>query len=214
MELLCKWCGETKQDVEFVKREASKPYSQSNVRNCKECNATRNRLRYQDPDIREKQLRANAKWRNEHREEMEKYTKKFYEKRPDQQRARNRVGYLVRSGILERQPCCVCGSEVQVEAHHDSYAKEDWDRVRWLCKDHHEEWHSVIDPLKKKVLGDRLQESERLRTEAKDVLKEVHRLRTLARSNLARAEAMEHESWRDVLKAIDGLFEAKFGVQA
>lgn len=44
----------------------------------------------------------------------------------------------IRRGLVERQPCEVCGSE-PTDAHHDDY-----DRpltVRWLCRRHHKAAH-------------------------------------------------------------------------
>lgn len=45
----------------------------------------------------------------------------------------------IRKGYLMRQPCEVCGTEINVEAHHDDYDKPL--DVRWLCKTHHAEHH-------------------------------------------------------------------------
>lgn len=44
---------------------------------------------------------------------------------------------------LEKQPCEVCGSSVKPEAHHDDYSKPL--DVRWLCFDHHRQWHTEND---------------------------------------------------------------------
>lgn len=211
MDLICKWCGEAKPEVDFLRRDSSKPYSQSNVRCCKECNAARNRQRYKDPVIRDKQLAANDKWRKEHADRMEEYQRAFHERTPNRMKARNRIGYLVRSGQLQRQPCVICGSMEQVEGHHDSYAKKDWDTVRWLCKEHHEEWHQIIDPIKDPIIRGPLKEAEDLKRQAKDLLKQIHSLRIQYRHCVERAETLEIESWAAVLKKIDGLFEAKFG---
>lgn len=52
---------------------------------------------------------------------------------------RRRTGYAIKKGKLIRQPCEVCG-DLKSEAHHDDYSKPLI--VRWLCKDHHEEWHT------------------------------------------------------------------------
>jgi hypothetical protein len=45
-----------------------------------------------------------------------------------------------RLGILDRQPCEVCG-EMKVDAHHDDYNKPM--EVRWLCRLHHNEHHRL-----------------------------------------------------------------------
>ena len=54
-------------------------------------------------------------------------------------RAHHLVEKAVLKGVLVRQPCEVCGTTENVEAHHDDYNKPL--AVRWLCKKHHHEWH-------------------------------------------------------------------------
>jgi hypothetical protein len=46
---------------------------------------------------------------------------------------------------LVSKPCSQCGHE-KAEAHHDSYLREDWRNIRWLCRACHEAWHSVNEP--------------------------------------------------------------------
>jgi len=44
----------------------------------------------------------------------------------------------LRRGLLQKQPCAICG-DPKAEAHH-----EDYDRpllVRWLCRKHHKQAH-------------------------------------------------------------------------
>lgn len=55
--------------------------------------------------------------------------------------AHNKVARAVRSGALEKKPCCVCGSEKSC-AHHESY-----DRpldVVWYCQIHHKARHKQM----------------------------------------------------------------------
>lgn len=207
MELLCKWCGETKEETNFVKRNTKLPFSQSNVRNCKECNHARNQLRYKDPEIRDKQLVANAKWRRGNSEKMRGYEVEFYKRNPNNLRARSRIGSLVRSGLLERQPCCVCGSNEQVEAHHNSYAEPHWETVQWLCKKHHESWHDVIDPIKSVILVEPLAEVIGMRHEATEIQKQITELRKTHQKLIADANATELQVWNKVVEAVTPLFK-------
>lgn len=60
-------------------------------------------------------------------------------------RARSYAGVYLRRGLLERQPCEVCGGEA--EMHHDDYSKPL--EVRWLCRDHHMAHHQAeAQPMK------------------------------------------------------------------
>ena len=61
-----------------------------------------------------------------------------------QVQAQSAVAAAIDSGILVRQPCEVCGAKGQ--AHHDSYYPARWLDVRWLCGQHHSEWHSRHTP--------------------------------------------------------------------
>lgn len=45
-----------------------------------------------------------------------------------------------RRGFLIKQPCEVCNTENDVQAHHDDYTKPL--DVRWLCRKHHNEHHN------------------------------------------------------------------------
>lgn len=58
---------------------------------------------------------------------------------PKKRAAQTAVGNAVRDGKLSKKPCEVCGSTVRVHGHHDDYNKV-YD-VRWLCPQHHRDWH-------------------------------------------------------------------------
>ena len=207
MDLQCKWCGETKPADEFVKRKASEPYSQANVRACCECNKAKNRERYKDPATRVKQLRANSRWRSDNREKMEGYTKRFYEKNPENAKARSRVNYLIRRGYWTKQPCVVCGHADYVEAHHDSYAKAHWETVRWLCKEHHESWHQLLDPVKNEVITDQLEKVNSYRKEAQEYFTQIYELRKKAKEASTKADKLEHETWNKVVQLAESMFD-------
>jgi hypothetical protein len=55
------------------------------------------------------------------------------------QAARDYLNRLIRRGVVKRKDCEVCGSDKNVEAHHDDYEKPM--DVRWLCRIHHDEHH-------------------------------------------------------------------------
>lgn len=59
--------------------------------------------------------------------------------------ANNAVMRAKRKGVISIKPCEVCGAG-KANAHHDSYEKESWLDVRWLCSFHHAEWHQKNTP--------------------------------------------------------------------
>lgn len=204
--LLCKWCGESKPDDLFVKRNRDQPFSQRNVRCCKDCNGDRNRRRYQDPAIRAKQLRASAAWRKSHPDEMRQHEKQFKLRRPNQEKARSRVKHMLRRGFWTRQPCEVCGKP-QAEAHHDSYAQPHWETVRWLCKAHHEKWHQRLDPVKNGLLEEPMVGVVQLREQADEVQQQITALRDRFRELRRDADAKELAAWNRVVEAAQPLYE-------
>lgn len=209
MNLLCKWCDEEKAAEDFIRRKPSEPYSQSNVRCCKACNAARNRDRYKTiPAVRAVQQVANARWAREHRDAANAAHERFNARNPFNQQARNRVNYLLRRGLITRQPCCVCGTAENIEAHHDSYAREDWDVVRWLCKAHHERWHQHLDPLKAPLTTEALQESAIKREKARMLLDEVHKMRKQVTALQADADELETSAWAQVKAVAEREFQA------
>lgn len=57
----------------------------------------------------------------------------------EKQKARSRVRKAVIQGVLNREPCEVCGSESETEAHHADYQQPLL--VTWLCRPCHENKH-------------------------------------------------------------------------
>jgi len=59
------------------------------------------------------------------------------------QAARDYLNRLIRQGIVKRQNCKICGSDKNIEAHHDDYERPL--EVLWLCRVHHDEHHKTND---------------------------------------------------------------------
>jgi len=60
--------------------------------------------------------------------------KNWLKQNPHKKTAHNQVRNAVKSKVIAKQPCEVCGNVI-VDAHHDDYKKPLI--VRWLCKRHH-----------------------------------------------------------------------------
>ena len=57
---------------------------------------------------------------------------------PEKIRARELVSQAKQRGILKPQPCRVCGTNENIEAHHyKGYSPENALTVEWYCADHH-----------------------------------------------------------------------------
>ena len=88
---------------------------------------------------------AVKRYREKHKEKYYTYWKQYLK---TVQRlkvlARNEVYKALKSGVLVKGKCEVCGVS-KVEAHHDDYSKPL--EVRWRCKEHHTEIHyPLINP--------------------------------------------------------------------
>ncbi|MCJ8053878.1 hypothetical protein GB928_018640 [Shinella curvata] len=68
-------------------------------------------------------MSSQAKWNNAHPLEM---------------LAHQYVRSALKKGLLNKEPCEVCGAE-NVDAHHDDYSRPGV--VRWLCRLHHRHHH-------------------------------------------------------------------------
>lgn len=65
---------------------------------------------------------------------------------PFKKKAHGIVCNAIRSGLLTRQSCGICGA-YKTEAHHEDYSKPL--DVVWLCKKHHMARHVEINDLKR-----------------------------------------------------------------
>ena len=53
----------------------------------------------------------------------------------------------VHNGILTKQPCEICGTIKNIVKHHEDYNQPL--NIRWLCKRHHYDIHSIICKIRK-----------------------------------------------------------------
>lgn len=61
--------------------------------------------------------------------------------------ANHAVRRQIEKGKLVRpETCSKCKEKGKIQAHHDSYFKEDFLKVRWLCPLCHSEWHRLKEP--------------------------------------------------------------------
>lgn len=65
---------------------------------------------------------------------MNEYHKKNNKNQRDKFLCRQKTAWLMRKGIIKKQPCTICG-DLASEKHHKDY-KEPIE-ITWLCKKHH-----------------------------------------------------------------------------
>lgn len=128
----CNSCNTTKDDSEFYLRMASVDGLSAK---CKTCQKEYDKKRLRDPKRME--ARRNYQKTESGKIAHNKATKKWVEKNIVKRSAHIIVGNALRSGILRKLNCEVCGCK-KSNAHHDDYAKPL--EVRWLCDIHHSEW--------------------------------------------------------------------------
>ena len=114
----CRVCGIVKHTSEFYEL----------TRQCKICKKA----------IRKKWRKKNKKRENDR---INKHKAKFHKRTTIQARIRN----LVRKGKIEKGPCVICGSTINVHGHHCDYNKPL--DVMWLCATHHMRWHAKNKPI-------------------------------------------------------------------
>lgn len=86
-------------------------------------------------------------WRRDNRDKMRASFRKWYAKNGKAYRLKNhekmrsheKVNDSLRYGKLSKQPCEVCATTKDVQAHHDDYTKPL--EVHWLCRKHHRAHH-------------------------------------------------------------------------
>jgi hypothetical protein len=59
---------------------------------------------------------------------------------PKKNKCHNTLNNAIKRGEVKRLPCEICGL-LESEGHHNDYNYPL--KVRWLCRNHHKEWHKV-----------------------------------------------------------------------
>ena len=122
--------------------------------------------------------------------------------------ARKKVYKAIKAGRLIRQPCEKCSTTEDIQAHHDDYSKP-FD-VRWLCREHHLEWHrdntAIYKDIHKAPPSDRIV-GEILNAEAVKVIRYARKYMGTSTKKLAGLygihintvnDALRGETWAEV----------------
>lgn len=153
MKKVCKKCEVEKELTDFSRDRTSSTGWTSACKKCRriQCdNWTVNnkarvramaRKRYYKNRVR--MINYSAKWKANNMDKVRQHDRNRVAKDPNKPRARRVVKFAVDNGKLQQSPCEVCGDK-DVQAHHDSYIKKDWLKVRWMCKFHHIKHHKEL----------------------------------------------------------------------
>jgi hypothetical protein len=72
-------------------------------------------------------------------------------KQPELIKAKRVVNNALRDGKIIKQPCRVCGTTENIEAHHVNYKPTHHLIVIWLCRTHHRELHKSNRIMKREI---------------------------------------------------------------
>ena len=132
---ICCGCGQEKPLEDFPTNRTKKlGYDYR----CKNCYRVYYRIRSKKPQ----KIAQVARWHQSERGKMMDKERRLLRK--DKIRVKNMLNYLIEQGIIQRQPCEICGSE-NGQGHHPDYSKPF--EVRWLCQAHHSEEHQKLKEL-------------------------------------------------------------------
>lgn len=138
----CKRCNVTKEDSEFYPRDASckecrlmlvHAYRKEHLEQCRLYELSRKRAPHR--------VQARKVYAQTHAETVSRIKRAWAARNPRKRSAEAVVGNCIRDGKLIKQPCVVCGTSENVDAHHEDYSRP-YD-VIWLCRKHHMEHHAV-----------------------------------------------------------------------
>lgn len=130
---ICFKCNIKKPLSDFYKH---KQMADGHLNKCKECaKKDVHHHRHESPS-RERILAYDRERGNRQSKE---YRDEYKEKYPKKYKAHCMVNNAIRGKRLYKEPCEICGN-IETHGHHDDYAKPL--NVRWLCAEHHHQWHA------------------------------------------------------------------------
>ena len=139
----CKKCNKEKPISEFYMAGTTRDTS------CKICRKLAIR-KYRDANIEKVRAYDRKRGEEEHRKALCIVNTRNRRKDPDGYIAsHNAVARALKSGKIERLPCCMCGTTEKIHAHHDDYLKPL--EVMWLCVTHHKSRHAFLEYIEQDI---------------------------------------------------------------
>lgn len=135
----CFKCGQQKERSEFY---AHPRMADGLLGKCKECAKRDVHLNRLDNPERLSSYERSRYQNPARKKTVSESIKRQRQRNPQKSWCRQRTARAVKSGILKKTPCCVCGAE-KVQAHHEDYSKPL--EVKWMCfKCHREVAHGQV----------------------------------------------------------------------
>lgn len=138
MNKVCFKCKRNLPISEFYKHPGM---ADGHLGKCKDCAKRDTKMRYA---VDFEKIRAYEKarfQRAERKANIRIYRRARRLRSPEKDAARAAVSRAVKSGLLKREPCEVCGNE-KAQAHHKDHSKPL--DVQWLCFKHHRQIHGQL----------------------------------------------------------------------
>lgn len=131
----CFKCRQTKSLSEFYKHPQM---GDGHLNKCKECTKNDASDNYSAKRKRYAEYEKERFQRPDRKQKTLEYQRNRRARNPQKYYAHSAVHNALSAGVLEKEPCEICGNQ-KVEAHHDDYSKPL--DVRWLCRKHHLKEH-------------------------------------------------------------------------
>jgi len=145
----CTKCGETKHRSRFGTNKNRKGGLQCWCKTCntkynreylaKNRDSIRNHKRIYYANNRASVLKRVHDYRVENREQIARHKQERHLAHPEHKKAQDAIKTEKRAGRLSVKPCEMCGSDENIDAHHDDYSKPL--DVQWLCRGCHLRLH-------------------------------------------------------------------------
>ncbi len=131
----CFKCGETKELAAFYPHPKM---ADGYLNKCKDCTKKDVGKRYEEKRKFISKYEHKRSETPERRKKQISYALTARKRYPEKYKARYETRNAIRDGHIKKCPCEICGTTLEVQAHHEDYSKPL--EVKWLCRKHHREY--------------------------------------------------------------------------
>lgn len=128
----CFKCHISKPIDQFYKHPKMKD---GHLNKCKECTRRDTHQNYEENREAHSSYDKLRQRRVDRRQKKQGYLRRHRLIYPERDKARQAVARALRFGRLRKEPCLICGTIENLQAHHEDYDKPL--EVKWYCDKHH-----------------------------------------------------------------------------